>query len=195
MKGYVGVTSHGSVEDHESVQHTSAERINRIELSSKNNQIFTASPLIILQHFFIICIVMNVDGDTVGSSRKRWMQVTVVRGLQTITWHQRQVAEQLVHLDPAVDEEEAGEGGHHPQQLPQTHLHAEHGHGDNEEDDEESEVVDHPVQEIPPLPLDDTKDEQDIDQDSKSHSWQNTSDFQPENILCFNMFYSVNSYV
>ena len=65
------------------------------------------------------------------------MELTEGAGGDHGVGQQGDVAEQLVHLGPAVHEEEGGEHRHHPQQLAEPDLDTEEDDGDDEEDDQD----------------------------------------------------------
>ena len=86
---------------------------------------------------------------------------------------------QFVNLGPAVDDEEGSEDGDDTQQFSHPDLDTEENHRDDEEEDGEEEMEDKPVEQEPPLPLVDTDNEKKVDEDSETHSDDDTRYLQP----------------
>ena len=147
VEGDVGAAVHVPVERHQPVHHAPAERVHGVELGAE-----AAHPL--LPHLLLVLMlsllrVLSEPGVGGGGEAVGGWGVELTEGGHQGVGEQRDVAEQLVHLGPAVHEEEGGEHGHHAQQLAQSDLDTEEDDGDDEEDDEEQEVEYQPVKQKP----------------------------------------------
>ena len=138
MEGDVGAAMHVPVEHHQPVHHAPAERVHGVELGAPQPLLL----LLLLVTELLRELAESRVWQTVGG---RGVELTEGAGHQGVG-HQWDVAEQLVHLGPAVHEEEGGEHRDHAQQLPESDLDTEEDDGDDEEDDEKEKMKYQPME-------------------------------------------------